>query len=62
LAKVKIQVKDISGHWFTIQTVMPNDQVVQAAINSVQKTYKKDVRAIGPEGLTQMYPYIKGVT
>lgn len=60
MEKIKIQIKDISGNWITIQTVINQDTAIQSCINSVQKAYKKDVRAVDKNGsIVQMYPYIK---
>lgn len=59
--KVRIQIKDISGNWITVQTVVNSDRMIDNAITSVQRSYKKDVRAVDTNGsLVQMYPYIKG--
>lgn len=61
MKKVNIQIKDISGRWFTVQTCLENDQIIQAAMNSVQAMYKKDARAVTPQGaVVQFYPYISG--
>lgn len=57
---VKIQIKDKTGNWITVKTTVNQDQIVSSDLNSVQKSYKMDVRAMDQNGLLLQYlPYIK---
>jgi hypothetical protein len=57
---VHIQIKDKTGSWLTVRTVPNQDQILNADLNSVQKQYKMDVRAMDKNGLLLQYlPYIK---
>lgn len=58
MKKVDIQIQDISGKWFTVQTVADNDQMILGAIESVQQLYKKPVRALSGGSVVQFWPYI----
>lgn len=59
MKRVDIQIKDITGRWFTVQNCIDQDQIIQAAMTSIQSLYKKDTRALNSQGaVIQFYPYI----
>jgi hypothetical protein len=47
---IEIQIQNISGTWFTIQTVPNQQQMITMALKNAAALYKKKVRAITASG------------
>jgi len=49
-SNIQIQIQDISGQWFTIQTTPNSGPMVKRALDSAHASYHKKVRAITADG------------
>lgn len=47
---IKIQLQNVSGEWFTINTVMNQPSIIATALDSASSMYKKRVRAVDEKG------------
>jgi len=58
LGQAKIQMMDVTGKWQTVSSTLNSDQLVLLQLQSIQRTFKRNVRAIDDRGnLIQFYPY-----
>lgn len=58
--EITYQIRDLSGNWLTVRRTPTAPQLVSKEIESLQKTYKKDVRALDSAGMLVDYkPVIK---
>lgn len=47
---IQIQIQNINGDWFTIQTTPNSGPMITRAMDSAHAAYHKKVRAITPDG------------
>lgn len=50
MSQAKIQIQDVTGLWVTVSTCMKTDQIIKRTLDSVQRTYKRTVRAVDDNG------------
>jgi hypothetical protein len=48
--QIKIQVQDITGNWVTVGSTQNQDQLIKRNLDTIQRTYKRTVRAIDSHG------------
>lgn len=48
--RASIQIQDITGRWFTVETVSNTDQNIQLALTRKHEMFKKKVRAVDKNG------------
>lgn len=59
MGQAKIQMMDVTGKWQTVASTMNSDQLVALQLQSIQRTFKRNVRAIDERGsLIQFFPYM----
>jgi hypothetical protein len=49
--QVKLQIQDVSGLWVTVGSSINQDQLIKKNLDSIQRTYKRTVRAVDSNGM-----------
>ena len=48
---VQIQIQDINGNWFAVNSVPNHNQMITGALNTAVRQYGKKARAMNSDGI-----------